>query len=145
MEELRTRFYNSIDLVEEKDPVVLDQLTKLELQAKLLSLNIIAGESILTILKLSKDELIKFILSLNMCYMDIIEQEETTAEDLINIMNVPYCSQYTEFGYSSDYNYQSQAPQMDWSHSDVSGTSNQYSDQNNFHWSYQDQSQNYEN
>ena len=55
MEELRTRFYNSIDLVEEKDPVVLDQLTKLELQAKLLSLNINAGESILTILKLSKD------------------------------------------------------------------------------------------
>ena len=102
MEELRTRFYNSIDLVEEKDPVVLDQLTKLELQAKLLSQNIIAGESILTILKLSKDELIKFIFSLNMCYMDIIEQEETTAEDLINIMNVPYCSQYTEFGHSSD-------------------------------------------
>ena len=57
MEELRTRFYNPIDLVEGEDPVVLDQLRKSELQAKLLSLNIIAGESILTILKLSKDEL----------------------------------------------------------------------------------------
>ena len=70
MEELRTRFYNSIDLVEEKDPVVLDQLTKLELQAKLLYyLNIFAGESILTILKLSKDELIKFILSLSLALL----------------------------------------------------------------------------
>ena len=131
--------------MEEKDPTVLDQLTKLELQAKLLSLNIIARESILTILKLSKDELIKFILNLNMCYIDVIEQEETIAENYTNNMNIPYCSQYTEFGYSSDCDYQSQAPQMTWSYGDVSGTSGQYSDQDNFYGSYQYQYQNYEN
>ena len=93
MEELRRRLFNSIDIVMEKDYVVLDQLTKLELQAKLLSLHIIAGESILTILKMSNEELIKFILSLNMCYMDVTE-EETTTEDVINIMNDSYYSQY---------------------------------------------------
>ena len=65
MEELRRRLFNSIDIVMEKDYVVLDQLTKLELQAKLLSLHIIAGESILTVLKMSKEDLFKFILDLN--------------------------------------------------------------------------------
>ena len=145
MEELRTRFYNTIDLVEEKNPTVFNQLAMLELQAKLLALDIIARESILTILKLSKDELIEFILSLNMYYMHVIEQEETIAENSTNNMNVPYCSQYTEFGYSSDCDYQSQAPQMTWSYGDVSGTSGQYSDQDNFYGSYQYQYQNYEN
>ena len=109
---------------------MLDQLTKLELQAKLLSLHIIAGESILTILKMSNEELIKFILSLNMCYMDVTE-EETTTEDVINIMNDSYYSQYNWFEYSADYVYQSQ---IDWSHS------NQYS--GNSYWSDQDQLQN---
>ena len=86
MEELRRRLFNSIDIVMEKDYIVIDQLTKLEIQAKLLSLHIIAGESILTVLKMSKEELIRFILDLNMCYKDVTE-EETNTEDVINIMN----------------------------------------------------------
>ena len=140
MEELRRRLFNSIDIVMEKDYVVLDQLTKLELQAKLLSLHIIAGESILTVLKMLKEELIRFILDLNMCYMDVTE-EETSTEDVINIMND---TQYNGFGYNANYVYDSQynvgysadyVSQIDWSHS------NQYSE--NSYWSHQDQFQNY--
>ena len=127
MEELRRRLFNSIDVVMEKDYVVLDQLTKLELQAKLLALHIIAGESILTVLKMSKEELIEFILDLNMCSMDVTE-EETSTEDVINIKND---TQYNGVGYNANYVYDSQynvgysadyVLQIDWSHS------NQYSE-----------------
>ena len=67
MEELRTKFFNSVNIVEEKNSTVLNQLTKLELQAKLLALNIIADESTLDMPKYSKDELVEFIISLNLC------------------------------------------------------------------------------
>ena len=52
MEELRRRLFDSIDIVIERDYIVIDQLTKLEIQAKILALQIIAPESILTVLQI---------------------------------------------------------------------------------------------
>ena len=140
MEELRRAIFDSIDIVTERNYNVIDQLTKLEIQAKIMGLQIISPESILTMLQMSKQELIRFILDLNMCYMDVTE-EETSTEDVINIMND---TQYNGFGYNANYVYDFQynvrysadyVSQIDWSHS------NQYSE--NSYWSHQDHIQNY--
>ena len=144
MEELRRKLFDSIDIVIEKNYTVIDQLTKLEIQAKILALQIISPESILTVLKMSKQELVRFILDLNMCYMDVTE--ETSTENVINIMNDTqynmYDNQYNA-GYNASYVYDYQynvgnsddyVLQIDWSRS------NQYSE--NSYWSHQDQLQN---
>ena len=132
MEELRTKFFNSVNIVEEKNSTVLNQLTKLELQAKLLALNIITPESILDVLKYSKKELVELIITLNLYYMQVkvIEQSEATVENSINAMSAPTYPQlpnaeyypisqpqFTQVGYYPDDNvlatpYQPQIPQM---------------------------------
>ena len=101
MEELRTKFFNSVDIVEKKNPTVLNQLTKLELQAKLLALNIIADESTLDMPKYSKDELVEFIISLNLYYIqvEVIEQAEIAIENSINAMSAPIYPQFPNAEY----------------------------------------------
>ena len=134
--------FNSIDIVEEKNPAVLNQLTKLELQAKLLALNIIATENILDVLKCSKEELVEFIINLNLCYIEVevIEEKETTVGNSTNTMSAPIYSQYpdaktfsqtqyTQVGYYPNDNmiaspYQTQFPQMTRSYDVVPGTIN---------------------
>ena len=69
MEELRKAIYNEIDIVTERNFNVIDQLTKLEIQAKFLGLGLVASESFLTVLQMSKQEIIKFILQLNLHYV----------------------------------------------------------------------------
>ena len=62
MEEIRNAIYNEIDIVTERNYAIIDKLTKIEIQSKLLGLNIIAPESYLTILQMPKQRLIDFIL-----------------------------------------------------------------------------------
>ena len=68
MEDIRNILFHQIDIVTTKDYATLDMLIKIELQAKLLSLNVIAPESFLTVLKLPKRDLIELILSMNLYY-----------------------------------------------------------------------------
>ena len=65
MEEAKTKFYESVDILEERNVEILQRLTKLELQSKLLSRHVIADCSILDIRKYNKKELIEFIVNLN--------------------------------------------------------------------------------
>ena len=83
MEELRRAIFDSIDIGTERNYNVIDQFTKLEIQAKIMGLGIIASESILTVLQMSKQEIIKFILQLNLHYVT----EEESIEDVPNTMN----------------------------------------------------------
>ena len=78
MEDIRSMLYHQIDIVKTKDYGTLDMLIKIELQAKLLSLNVIAPESFLTVLKLPKRDLIELILSLNLYYYE--DNEENVSE-----------------------------------------------------------------
>ena len=78
MEDFRSMLYHQIDIVKTKDYGTLDMLIKIELQAKLLSLNVIAPESFLTVLKLPKRDLIELILSLNLYYYE--DNEENVSE-----------------------------------------------------------------
>ena len=78
MEDFRSMLYHQIDIVKTKDYGTLDMLIKIELQAKLLSLNVIAPESFLTVLKLPKRDLIELILSLNLYYYE--DDEENVSE-----------------------------------------------------------------
>ena len=70
MEDIRSILFHQIDIVTTKDYATLDMLIKIELQAKLLSLNVIAPESFLTVLKLPKRDLIELILSMNLYYAE---------------------------------------------------------------------------
>ena len=74
MEDFRSMLYHQIDIVKTKDYGTLDMLIKIELQAKLLSLNVIAPESFLTVLKLPKRDLIELILSMNLYYEDNVSE-----------------------------------------------------------------------
>ena len=78
MEDIRSMLYHQIDIVKTKDYGTLDMLIKIELQAKLLSLNVIAPESFLTVLKLPKRDLIELILSMNLYYYE--DNEENVSE-----------------------------------------------------------------
>ena len=70
MEDIRNILFHQIDIVTTKDYATLDLLIKIELQAKLLSLNVIAPESFLTVLKLPKRDLIELILGMNLYYTE---------------------------------------------------------------------------
>ena len=61
MEEAKTKFYESVDILEERNVEILQRHTKLELRSKLLLIHVIAEWSILDILKYNKKELIEFI------------------------------------------------------------------------------------
>ena len=81
MEDIRSMLYHQIDIVTTKDYGTLDMLIKIELQAKLLSLNVISPESFLTVLKLPKRDLIELILSMNLYYEDNEENVSETHEE----------------------------------------------------------------
>ena len=133
MEELRRKLFDSIDIVIERNYTVIDQLTKLEIQAKIMGLQIISPESILTVLQMSKQELIRFILDLNLYYVN--DTEETSTEDVPDTMND---TQYNMYDYqynarNASYFYGYNDGNSDWSHS------NQY--YGKYYWSQQDQFQ----
>ena len=81
MEDIRSILYHQIDIVTTKDYGTLDMLIKIELQAKLLSLNVIAPESFLTVLKLPKRDLIELILLMNLYYEDNEDNVSETQEE----------------------------------------------------------------
>ena len=70
MEDIRDILFHQIDIVIVRDYATMDLLTKIELQAKLLSLNVVAPESFLTVLKLPKKDLIELILGMNLYYTE---------------------------------------------------------------------------
>ena len=70
MEDIRDILFHQIDIVIARDYATMDLLTKIELQAKLLSLNVVAPESFLTVLKLPKKDLIELILGMNLYYTE---------------------------------------------------------------------------
>ena len=78
MEDIRNILFHQIDIVTTKDYATLDMLIKIELQAKLLSLNVIAPESFLTVLKLPKRDLIELILGMNLYYAE--DNEDNVSE-----------------------------------------------------------------
>ena len=78
MEDIRNILFHQIDIVTTKDYATLNMLIKIELQAKLLSLNVIAPESFLTVLKLPKRDLIELILGMNLYYAE--DNEDNVSE-----------------------------------------------------------------
>ena len=78
MEDIRDILFHQIDIVITRDYATMDMLTKIELQAKILSLNVIAPESFLTVLKLPKKDLIELILGLNLYYAE--EDQDNMSE-----------------------------------------------------------------
>ena len=65
MEEAKTKFYESVNILEEQNVEILRKLTKLELQSKLLSRHVIADDSILDVQKYNKKELIESVITSN--------------------------------------------------------------------------------
>ena len=87
MEDIRDILFHQIDIVITKDYATMDMLTKIELQAKILSLNVIAPESFLTVLKLPKKDLIELILGLNLYYAEEDEDNMSETHEEINDMD----------------------------------------------------------
>ena len=87
MEDIRDAVFNQIDIVITRDYAVIDMLTKIEIQAKVLSLNIIAPESYLTVLRMPKKHLIEFILGLNLYYAEEDEDNMSETHEEINDMD----------------------------------------------------------
>ena len=87
MEDIRDAVFNQIDIVITRDYAVIDRLTKIEIQAKVLGLNIIAPESYLTILRMPKKHLIEFILQLNLFYAEENENDMNETQEDMNDMN----------------------------------------------------------
>ena len=103
MEDIRSILYHQIDIVTTKDYATLDLLIKIELQAKLLSLNVIAPESFLTVLKLPKKDLIELILSMNLYYEDNEENVSETHEE--NDMDEGMDNGQNDYQENNFYNY----------------------------------------
>ena len=99
MEEIRNAVFNEIDIVTTRDYAVIDKLTKIEIQAKLLGLNIIAPESYLTILKMPKQHLIDFILQLNLFYAEENENDMNETQEGMDD------DQYGRYGINNFYGY----------------------------------------
>lgn len=103
MEDIRSILYHQIDIVTTKDYATLDMLIKIELQAKLLSLNVIAPESFLTVLKLPKRDLIELILSMNLYYEDNEDNVSETHEE--NDMDEGMDNGQNDYQENNFYNY----------------------------------------
>ena len=103
MEDIRSILYHQIDIVTTKDYATLDLLIKIELQAKLLSLNVIAPESFLTVLKLPKRDLIELILSMNLYYEDNEDNVSETHEE--NDMDEGIDNGQNDYQENNFYNY----------------------------------------
>ena len=87
MEDIRDILFHQIDIVITRDYATMDMLTKIELQAKILSLNVIAPESFLTVLRLPKKDLIELILGLNLYYAEEDEDNMSETHEEINDMD----------------------------------------------------------
>ena len=87
MEDIRDILFHQIDIVITRDYATIDMLTKIEIQAKILSLNIIAPESYLTVLRLPKKDLIELILGLNLYYAEEDEDNMSETHEEINDMD----------------------------------------------------------
>ena len=107
MEDIRSILYHQIDIVTTKDYATLDMLIKIELQAKLLSLNVIAPESFLTVLKLPKRDLIELILSMNLYYAEDNEDNvsETHEENDMDENNEGIDNGQNDYQENNFYNY----------------------------------------
>ena len=103
MEDIRNILFHQIDIVTTKDYETLDLLIKIELQAKLLSLNVIAPESFLTVLKLPKRDLIELILSMNLYYEDNEDNVSETHEE--NDMDEGIDNGQNDYLENNFYNY----------------------------------------
>ena len=99
MEEIRNAVFNEVDIVTTRDYAVIDKLTKIEIQAKVLGLNIIAPESYLTILKMLKKHLIDFILQLNLFYAEENENDMNETQEGMDD------DQYGRYGTNNFYGY----------------------------------------
>ena len=115
--------FNEVDIVTTRDYAVIDKLTKIEIQAKLLGLNIIAPESYLTILKMPKQHLIDFILQLNLFYAEENENDENAPNDMNETQEWMDNDQYGRHGTNNFYGY----------HGDVNDYY-QYSTQDQQYW-----------
>ena len=107
MEDIRNILFHQIDIVTTKDYATLDLLIKIELQAKLLSLNVIAPESFLTVLKLPKRDLIELILSMNLYYAEDNEDNvsETHEENDMDENNERIDNGQNDYQENNFYNY----------------------------------------
>ena len=107
MEDIRNILFHQIDIVTTKDYATLDMLIKIELQAKLLSLNVIAPESFLTVLKLPKRDLIELILSMNLYYAEDNEDNvsETHEENDMDENNEGINNGQNDYHENNFYNY----------------------------------------
>ena len=107
MEDIRNILFHQIDIVTTKDYATLDMLIKIELQAKLLSLNVIAPESFLTVLKLPKRDLIELILSMNLYYAEDNEDNvsETHEENDMDENNEGIDNGQNDYQENNFYNY----------------------------------------
>ena len=123
MEEIRNAIYNEIDIVTERDYAIIDKLTKIEIQSKLLGLNIIASESYLTILQMPKQRLINFILQLNLFYAEESEDIESAPSDMNDTQEGMDDDQYGRNGTNNFYGY----------HGDVNDYY-QYNNQDHYYW-----------
>ena len=131
MEEIRNAIYNEIDIVTERDYAIIDKLTKIEIQSKLLGLNIIASESYLTILQMPKQRLINFILQLNLFYAEESEDIESAPSDMNDTQEGMDDDQYGRNETNNSYGY----------HGDVNDYW-QYNNQDHYYWQQQNQWQN---
>ena len=107
MEDIRNILFHQIDIVVTKDYATLDMLIKIELQAKLLSLNVIAPESFLTVLKLPKRDLIELILGMNLYYAEDNEDNvsETHEENDMDENNEGIDNGQNDYHENNFYNY----------------------------------------
>ena len=107
MEDIRNILFHQIDIVTTKDYATLDMLINIELQAKLLSLNVIAPESFLTVLKLPKRDLIELILSMNLYYAEDNEDNvsETHEENDMDENNEGIDNGQNDYQENNFYNY----------------------------------------
>ena len=107
MEDIRNILFHQIDIVTTKDYATLDLLIKIELQAKLLSLNVIAPESFLTVLKLPKRDLIELILGMNLYYAEDNEDNvsETHEENDMDENNEGIDNGQNDYHENNFYNY----------------------------------------
>ena len=105
MEEIRNAVFNEVDIVTTRDYAVIDKLTKIEIQAKVLGLNIIAPESYLTILKMPKKHLIDFILQLNLFYAEENENDMNETQEGMNDDQHGRYGTDNFYGYHGDVNY----------------------------------------
>ena len=132
MEDIRDAVFNQVDIVTTRDYAVIDKLTKIEIQAKLLGLNIIAPESYLTILKMPKKHLIDFILQLNLFYAEENEDDMNETQEGMNN------DQHGRYGTDNFYGYHGDVNdyQQYWQHNQYQYVNDyyQYSAQDQQYW-----------